>query len=446
MVTSAEPPSFTDVRDTGPFGVIVFLASDVMLFAPFFAAYFLLRATNAPWPPDGVELDVPRAALATAVLLASSFTLYASDRAGEREGGRRAMRRWLLVTIGLGAVFLVNQIAEYATLDFGADDHPYGSVYWLLTGLHGAHVTVGLAAMGLLFVRAVRAPTARGGGAVGQRGVAVLAPRRRRSGCSSSSPSGCCSEVAGRACCSPSRRWRRPAVGIASFAAVPGRGSRTTPSARSSTPRSARRATAPTAAGVEQRGPSLLVEGPAAVDFVLRTGRMPMAEPSDAGPPRAGPLHRGGDRRPRRLRRILRRRPGHPGRRRRGRRRRARRRAVPAQLRRLPRGLGRRRGDRRRPRGAVADGVDADEIGQAILVGPGAMPVFGRSPSRTSTTPPPTCVTSRRSRRRRCGTSAEPGRWPKVSPAWLLALLPLVALTRWIGSPHEGRDPPEEVA
>ena len=43
---------------TAQFGVIVFLASDVMLFAPFFAAYFLLRATNQPWPPAGVELDV----------------------------------------------------------------------------------------------------------------------------------------------------------------------------------------------------------------------------------------------------------------------------------------------------------------------------------------------------------------------------------------------------
>ena len=90
-------------RSTAHFGVIVFLASDVMLFAPFFAAYFLLKANNPPWPPAGVELDVPRAALATLVLVASSFTLVASDRAGERPGGGAAMRRWLLVTIGLGA-------------------------------------------------------------------------------------------------------------------------------------------------------------------------------------------------------------------------------------------------------------------------------------------------------------------------------------------------------
>ncbi len=159
LATSAEPPvrgAPASARSTAQFGVIVFLASDVMLFAPFFAAYFLLRANNQPWPPPGVELDVPRALAGTLVLIASSFTLAASDRAGERPGGEPTMRRWLLVTVALGAAFLVNQLTEYTTLDFGADDHTYGSIYWVLTGLHGAHVTAGLCAMALLFVRSVR--------------------------------------------------------------------------------------------------------------------------------------------------------------------------------------------------------------------------------------------------------------------------------------------------
>ncbi len=142
-------------RTTGQFGVVVFLASDVMLFAPFFAAYFLLRATNAPWPPDGVELDVPRAAIATVVLVASSFTLVAGDRAYERRDAA-AMRRWLAVTIVLGGAFLANQVAEYLTLSFAASDHPYGSIYWGLTGLHAAHVTGGLCALALLYIRAAR--------------------------------------------------------------------------------------------------------------------------------------------------------------------------------------------------------------------------------------------------------------------------------------------------
>lgn len=162
LVTSEEPqpPAVgipSSARATTQFGVIVFLASDVMLFAPFFAAYFLLRASNEPWPPEGVELDVPRALAATLVLVASSFTFVAAERAGARPGGTRLMRRWLLVTMALGVAFLVNQLLEYAALDFGADSHPYGSVYYLLTGLHGLHVTAGVAAIGLLFVRAVRA-------------------------------------------------------------------------------------------------------------------------------------------------------------------------------------------------------------------------------------------------------------------------------------------------
>ena len=103
------------------FGVVVFLASDIMLFAPFFAAYFLLRENNPPWPPDGVDLDVARAALATAALVASSFTLVRFEHLGDARA--RQARRWLLVTIALGAVFLGNQLAEYSTLDFGASDH-----------------------------------------------------------------------------------------------------------------------------------------------------------------------------------------------------------------------------------------------------------------------------------------------------------------------------------
>jgi len=58
--------------------------------------------------------------------------------------------------VALGAAFLANQIVEYATLDFGADSHPYGSAYWMLTGLHSAHVASGLVAMMLLFVRSAR--------------------------------------------------------------------------------------------------------------------------------------------------------------------------------------------------------------------------------------------------------------------------------------------------
>ena len=159
MVVDSPPTSMGTGpgRSTGQLGVMVFLASDIMLFAPFFAAYFLLRASNSPWPPDDVVLDTVRAAVATLVLVASSATVIAAERAHHRDD-RRMARRWLLATIALGTVFLVNQIAEYTTLDFRADDHVYGSIYWGLTGLHTAHVTAGVLALSLLVVRVTRAP------------------------------------------------------------------------------------------------------------------------------------------------------------------------------------------------------------------------------------------------------------------------------------------------
>jgi len=154
-VVSASAPA-SGQRTTAELGMILFLASDIMLFSPFFAAYFLLRSTNEVWPAEGVELDILRATAATLVLVSSSFTLMVADRALEH-GERRKTARWILVTIALGTVFLVNQISEYVTLDFRPADHTYGSIYWGITMLHGAHVTAGLVALAALYVRSIRA-------------------------------------------------------------------------------------------------------------------------------------------------------------------------------------------------------------------------------------------------------------------------------------------------
>ena len=146
-------------RSTAHFGVIVFLASDVMLFAAFFAAYFLLRATNTPWPPADVELDTVRAAIFTAVLFASSFTLVGSDRAADRlDAGRQ--RRWLLVTFA-ARCGVPRQPARRVPRRSASPPTTIrtASIYWLLTGLHACHVTAGLVAMALLFVRTIRART-----------------------------------------------------------------------------------------------------------------------------------------------------------------------------------------------------------------------------------------------------------------------------------------------
>jgi cytochrome c oxidase subunit 3 len=152
------PGTPVPARTTGQFGVIVFLASDVMLFAPFFAAYFLLRSTNSPWPAENADLNVIRELIFTVVLVLSSVTLVVADHAQARGDGR-TMRRWLLATMVLGLAFLTNQFTEYVMMDMRAGDGAYSSIYWGLTGLHFCHVTAGIGALGLLYIRAARSPS-----------------------------------------------------------------------------------------------------------------------------------------------------------------------------------------------------------------------------------------------------------------------------------------------
>lgn len=127
-------------------GVIVWLASEVMFFAGLFAAYFVLRSENDPWPPAGVDLDIPRAVLSTVLLLTSSATMHLAVRAAER-GDHRLVGRWLAVTLTLGTLFLVNLGLEWAGLDFSLSTDAYGTSYYLITGFHGLHVLGGLILM-----------------------------------------------------------------------------------------------------------------------------------------------------------------------------------------------------------------------------------------------------------------------------------------------------------
>jgi cytochrome c oxidase subunit 3 len=143
-------------------GVVVWLASESMFFGGLFAAWFVLKAHNAPaWPPKGDELDVARTFVFTLALIASSFTVHHAVTLAE-SGRRRPAARWLAATCLLGAVFMVGQAWEYQTLPFPFDKDSYTSIYYLLTGFHGAHVIGGLVLMGavawVVFSAESRAP------------------------------------------------------------------------------------------------------------------------------------------------------------------------------------------------------------------------------------------------------------------------------------------------
>ena len=140
-------------------GTVVWLASELMFFSGLFAAYFTLRASNAVWPPSGVNLDTLSATLSTVLLVASSGTMQLGVRAVERDD-RLAFLRWLAATFALGSIFVAAQVRDWARLHFSIGAHAYGSAFYLMTGFHGLHVVGGLVAM---VVMAGRAASARFG-------------------------------------------------------------------------------------------------------------------------------------------------------------------------------------------------------------------------------------------------------------------------------------------
>ena len=127
-------------------GTVVWLSSEAMFFAGLFAAWFFLRARTDVWPPEGIELDVPRTLVATVVLVASSFTMHAAHKAAERHE-EDAAARWVFLTALMAVVFLGNQALEWAELDFEVSSHAYGSLFYVLTGFHGLHVLGGVVLM-----------------------------------------------------------------------------------------------------------------------------------------------------------------------------------------------------------------------------------------------------------------------------------------------------------
>jgi cytochrome c oxidase subunit 3 len=151
------PPAHQSSRvDAQLLGMLLFIISEVMLFGAFFTAYFFIRVVNgAEWPASGTELPVAVAGVNTAILVSSSFTMHWALE-GARTQNRGALRAGLLTTLLLGTAFLTIQVNEYVHVGFAPSDSAQGTIFYGLTGLHGAHVFVGLTLLSMATVRAFR--------------------------------------------------------------------------------------------------------------------------------------------------------------------------------------------------------------------------------------------------------------------------------------------------
>jgi cytochrome c oxidase subunit 3 len=150
------------------YGMLLFIASEVMFFAAFFWAFFdasiyadeviqfaRVAYTGGHWPPEGVHVfnpfDIPF--LNTMILLLSGCTVTWAHHA-LRQGDRKAMLQGLGLTILLGAIFTGLQAYEYAHAAFGFRDGIYSSTFYMATGFHGAHVIIGTIFLIVCFFRA----------------------------------------------------------------------------------------------------------------------------------------------------------------------------------------------------------------------------------------------------------------------------------------------------
>lgn len=174
-------------------GMLWFIFSEVMFFAAFFGALFYARifavdwlaggGNNAMthellwpafeniWPilsnPDNAAITPPKEAMSatglpainTAILLLSSVTVTIAHH-GLRQNHRKPLILWLAATVVLGATFLVLQVEEYVhayrELGLTLDSGIYGSTFFLLTGFHGFHVTMGTTMLTVMLVRAIK--------------------------------------------------------------------------------------------------------------------------------------------------------------------------------------------------------------------------------------------------------------------------------------------------
>jgi cytochrome c oxidase subunit 3 len=152
------PPANVSSRvDSRVLGIFLFIASEVMLFGSFFTVYFFTRVVNdAPeWPPEGQHRPVFIAAVNTCVLVTSSFTMHWALQSIKR-GNRNGLKAGLVLTFLMGLAFLLTQMIEYSRLGFAPRDGAFASTFYGLTGLHGAHVFVGLCLLAVATIRSFR--------------------------------------------------------------------------------------------------------------------------------------------------------------------------------------------------------------------------------------------------------------------------------------------------
>ena len=145
------------LRGAGTFGLALYLASRTMVFGASLIAYAVVRVQAPHWPPPGAPSLPPLLWAATAALLAGSGTM-AGALAAVRRGMIGALKGTLIATLALAFLYLAIQALAWRQL-VAAQAPPASSMFaftfYMLTGLHAAHVIGGVVPLAVVTVRAL---------------------------------------------------------------------------------------------------------------------------------------------------------------------------------------------------------------------------------------------------------------------------------------------------
>jgi heme/copper-type cytochrome/quinol oxidase subunit 3 len=127
-------------------GMWAFLGSECLLFGALISTYILYRHKAVSGPTPHQLYDIPFTSVSSFVLLMSSLTMVLAVSAIQR-GDVRRMRVWLVTTAMLGSVFIAGQIFEFTSFirrGMTIKTNVTSGAFYVMTGFHGAHVTIGI--------------------------------------------------------------------------------------------------------------------------------------------------------------------------------------------------------------------------------------------------------------------------------------------------------------
>lgn len=153
----AHPPTSTG-QTSYKLGFWVFLGSETLFFGSLIGTYMTYKNESVVGPFPHEILDIPLTSISTFVLLMSSLAMVLALDAVQR-GSRKGALTWIMATAGLGAVFLGFQAYEFTHFYHAGltlQTNLFGSSFFILTGFHGAHVTIGVIWLLALWLDAVK--------------------------------------------------------------------------------------------------------------------------------------------------------------------------------------------------------------------------------------------------------------------------------------------------